>query len=308
MQCKCNILHGMVCIYVFVYLRILAGAVAVGSFSRVHVFSDCLSFVRIAKRLAWDWHRGRRPRMPTKHRDLWQYFWRHLSRCHQGQVEFSWVPAHRALGQLVGREAFEAQLNAVADAEAKSVLAAFVQRSEAYRTYVEKFQVREVCARKLASLHSAIAYRAVAGLNSSPQVDSPSWSAADFQLDHPVGISLLGRVGSFGHLEYLSRLERFFAEVRWSPTSGVGRLVDTSWIELFVLCARALGVLPPVWTGVRWALIRSVARCSSCVELGLAFRPAGVVGRFFHGDADSSEFVFLAGRATSLGSVRVPFL
>ena len=244
--------------------EILAGAVAVGSFSRVHVFSDCLSFVRIAKRLAWDWHEGRRPRMPTKHRDLWQYFWRHLSRCHQGQVEFSWVPAHRALGQLVGREAFEAQLNAVADAEAKSVLAAFVQRSEAYRTYVEKFQVREVCARKLASLHSAIAYRAVAGLNSSPQVDSPPWSAADFQLDHPVGISLLGRVGSFGHLEYLSRLERFFAEVRWSPTSGGGRLVDTSWIELFVLCARALGVLPPVWTGVRWALIGEDSVATVC--------------------------------------------
>ena len=184
---------------------------------------------------------------------------------------------------------------------------------------------------------------AVAGTGSPSRDDPPSWTSADFQLDHPVGIALLGRVGPFGHPEYLSKLETFFSEVRWSPTSGSGRLVDTSWIELFVLCTRATGVLPPVWTGVRWALVgedsvatvcnkefvslfriwrrairvigvqgffadRLVARCCSCVELGLAFRPSGVAGRFWHSEADSSEFVFLAGRATSLGSVRVPFL
>ena len=323
--------------------EVLAGAVAVGAFSKVHVYSDCLSFVRIARRLANDWCEGRRPRMPSKHRDLWQYFWKHLTKCDQGNVEFSWVPSHQALGQLMGREAFEAQHNAVADAEAKSVLEAFVRRSEAYRTYVEKFQVRETCAKKLASLHAAIAYRAVAGTGSPSRDDPPSWTGADFQLDHPVGIALLGRAGPFGHPEYLSKLETFFGEVRWSPTSGSGRLVDTSWIELFVLCTRATGVLPPVWTGVRWALVgedsvatvcnkefvslfriwrkairvigvqgffadRLVARCCSCVELGLAFRPSGVAGRFWHAEADSSEFVFLAGRATSLGSVRVPFL
>ena len=323
--------------------EVLAGAVAVGSFSKVHVFSDCLSFVRIARRLVSDWGNGRRPRMPSKHRDLWQYFWRHLARCDQGNVEFSWVPSHQAIGQLVGREAFEAQHNAVADAEAKSVLAAFVQRSEAYRSYVETFQCREICAKKLASLHAAIAYRAVAGVGGPSRTDPPSWTSADFLLDHPIELALGGRQGPFGHSEYLSRLETFFSEVRWSPTSGGGRLVDTSWIELFVLCTRAIGVLPPVWTGVRWALVgedsvatvcnkefvslfrirrkairvigvqglfadRVVARCCSCVELGLAFRPSGVVGRFLHGEADSSEFVFLSGGATSLGSVRVPFL
>ena len=193
--------------------EVLAGAVAVGSFSKVHVFSDCLSFVRIARRLASDWCDGRRPRMPSKHRDLWQYFWRHLTRCDQGNVEFSWVPSHQALGQLVGREAFEAQHNAVADAEAKSVLAAFVQRSEAYRSYVERFQFREICAKKLASLHAAIAYRAVAGAGGPPRTDPPSWTSADFRLDHPIGLALCGRAGPFGHPEYLSKLETFFSEV-----------------------------------------------------------------------------------------------
>lgn len=113
--------------------ELLAGGVAVGAFSKVQVFSDCLSFVRIARRLANDWQAGRRPRMPSKHRGLWQYFWRHhLTRCDIGQVDFQWIPAHGAMGNLVGREAFEARLNDVADSEAKGVLAAFVRRSEAY--------------------------------------------------------------------------------------------------------------------------------------------------------------------------------
>ena len=50
-----------------------------------------------------------------------------------------------------------------------------------------------------------------------------------------------------------------------------------------------------------------MARCSSCVELGLAF-PLGWLGAFVAvSRTDSSEFVFLAGRATSLRSVRAPF-
>ena len=81
--------------------------------------------------------------------------------------------------------------------------------------------------------------------------------------------------------------------------------------ELFVISTRALGVLPPIWTGVRWALFgeddvatvcnieflplfriwqravlvigvrdlfadRLVTRCRSCVDLGLAFMPSGI--------------------------------
>ena len=60
--------------------ELLAGSVALGSFSQVRVISDCLSFVRIATRLLHDFQRDMRPRMPSKHRDLWQYFWRHLIR------------------------------------------------------------------------------------------------------------------------------------------------------------------------------------------------------------------------------------
>ena len=51
-----------------------------------------------------------------------------------------------------------------------------------------------------------------------------------------------------------------------------------------------------------------MTRCSSCVELGYAFRPSGVAGRFAHSDASCSEVEFLASGASSLGSVRVPFL
>ena len=51
-------------------------------------------------------------------------------------------------------------LNAVADSEAKSVLASFVNRSEAYRVDVEEYRFRGICVKKLASLHAAIAFRA----------------------------------------------------------------------------------------------------------------------------------------------------
>ena len=48
----------------------------------------------------------------------------------------------------------------MADSEAKSVLASFVNRSEAYRVDVEEYRFRGICVKKLASLHAAIAFRA----------------------------------------------------------------------------------------------------------------------------------------------------
>ena len=69
-----------------------------------------------------------------------------------------------------------------------------------------------------------------------------------------------------------------------------------------------IGTSPGSSSVYAWSDQGRVTRCSSCVELGLAFRPSGVEGRSWHPDATSSEFACLAGRATSLGSVRVPFL
>ena len=233
-------------------------------------------------------------------------------------------------------------MNDRADAEAKSVLQDFVGRSNAYSLLVDAYKAREYDAKKLASLHASIAFRSVAVIAGSPAVDRCSLSGEAFTLDHPA--LLVWPVNSvFCHEGYLARLRDFFEEVQWSPSSGGQLLSDPSWVELFVLSTRDVGVLPPIWTGVRWALFgeddvatvcniefvslyriwkraivaigvrdlfsdRLVTRCSSCVELGFAFRPSGVAGRFAHSDASSSEVEFLASGASSLGSVRVPFL
>ena len=50
-------------------------------------------------------------------------------------------------------------------------------------------------------------------------------------------------------------VERFFREAAWAPSSGNGVLKDTSYLELYLLCTRAVGVLPPVYICDRWQLI-----------------------------------------------------
>ena len=234
-------------------------------------------------------------------------------------------------------------MNDKADSAAKAVLQSFVDRCGAYRQYVVAYHQRETDARRLASLHAAMAFRAVAHSQPANTSDFVPLEEIAFSLDHPVQLELPEGDCNFCHSGYITKLCDYFREVQWSPSSGNGLLRDTSWVELFVLSTRGLGVLPPIWTGTKWALFgeddvatvcnieflplfrvwrkavsvigvrelfsdQLVARCSSCVELGFAFRAAGVLGHFSHPNSTSSEVCYLARGATSLGSVRVPLL
>lgn len=55
--------------------ELLAGAVAFTSFTRLHLFSDCKAFVKVASRLLQAAQEGRSPALPSEHRDLWGMFW-----------------------------------------------------------------------------------------------------------------------------------------------------------------------------------------------------------------------------------------
>ena len=54
---------------------------------------------------------------------------------------------------------------------------------------------------------------------------------------------------------YFGLVDRFFREAVWAPSSGNGSLRDTSYLELYLLCTRAVGVLPPVYVGDDWQLV-----------------------------------------------------
>eukprot|EP00438_Fugacium_kawagutii_P007144 Skav235458 [mRNA] locus=scaffold2803:11858:16510:- [translate_table: standard] len=77
------------------WAELLAGSIAFASHRAVHLYSDCLAFVKCAKRLLLASQEGVRPVLPQRHLDLWTYFWISLQGADSSQCSVTWVPAHR---------------------------------------------------------------------------------------------------------------------------------------------------------------------------------------------------------------------
>ena len=322
--------------------ELLAGAVAVGAFHHVTVFSDCWAFVRKATRLLDRRANGLAVTLPKSHRDLWEMFWANVTSA-SGPVVIRWTPAHRKVEQLSGDEKWKALHNQFADVQAKQACADFVERCPAYVELVEDYFRREGVARNILKFHAQVAYRFV-----KPQA---SEHASDKDLDNLAtldgdGQGLVLPVGNFDDSfcpRYFGLVDRFFREATWAPASGNGILTDTSYLELYLMCTWAVGVLPPVYIGDRWQLVDEgraaaasdldglrlfrtwrkvfdkwqlavgsplvkVGHCRSLGELGLKVSGAGVEGRFSHPLASVHEVGRACGGATTLGGLSVPFL
>ena len=318
--------------------ELLAAAVPAGSYRNVVIHSDCWALVRKAGRMLRRLQIGLPVALPKAHRDLWELFWRHAS-ADQCSVKLIWTPAHRNIQTLTGLERWKALRNQYADCQAKNACASFVERCPAYSELVSSFLRREEIARKVLKFHAQVAYRFV-----SPRV-SENCGVGDLDgLVVPDGVSIALELpvadfsGTFCP-RYFQLVDR---EVSWLSTTGNGSLKDTSFLELYILCTRVVGLLPPVFIGQGWELFdegRAAAasdldslrlyrtwrkvfdkwclsvgspfvkaeHCLSLSLLGVKIVGAGVEGRFLHPLASIHEVGRVCGGATTLGGTSVPF-
>ena len=230
--------------------ELLAAAVPAGSYRNVVIHSDCWALVRKAGRMLRRLQIGLPVTLPKAHRDLWELFWRHAS-ADQCSVKLIWTPAHRNIQTLTGLERWKALRNQYADCQAKNACASFVERCPAYSELVSSFLRREEIARKVLKFHAQVAYRFV-----SPRV-SENCGVGDLDgLVVPDGVSIALELpvadfsGTFCP-RYFQLVDR---EVSWLSTTGNGSLKDTSFLELYILCTRVVGLLPPVFIGQGWEL------------------------------------------------------
>ena len=321
--------------------ELLAGAVAAGMFHVLTIYSDCWAFVRRAARMLDRFRRNLRVSLPKAHRDLWDMFWQNVT-APRVEVYVVWTPAHRQVLKLTGNERWKALHNDCADKFARKTCTDFVDKCPSFRKLVADFHVREKHARGILKYHAQVAYRFVAPRD-RPRVEVSEGPVVC--LDEPSGTLPLVPV-DFSEAfcpRYLGLLHSFFSEATWAPSSGQGRLVDTSFVELFVLCTRACGLLPPIRWGNEWRLVDEdqafaacdldclrlfrtwrkafsvwhgtvgcpfelVSKASSLSLLGVSIVCAGVAGRFLHPLSSSYEVGRVCGSATSLGGMAVPFL
>ena len=279
--------------------------------------------------------------LPKAHRDLWDLFWHHAT--DPGvRVDVVWTPAHRQVQKLAGVERWRAMRNDCADRYARKTCTDFVDKCPSFRKLVSDFHVREKHARRILKYHAQVAFR-FAAPRVCPRVDVSVGNVVG--LDEPAcPLPLVPCDFSESFCpRYLGLLHSFFSEAAWAPSSGQGQLVDTSFVELFVLCTRALGLLPPVrwcdewrlfdedqafavsdldclrlyrtwrkafsvWHGTVGCPLNLVSKTSSLPLLGVSIVSAGVAGRFLHPLSSSYEVGRVCGSATSLGGMTVPFL
>ena len=233
--------------------ELLAAAVAAAWFSKAHIFSDCWALVRKANRLLSRHNLGLLVSLPKSHRDLWSKFWTAVTApgC---DIRVSWTPAHRSVLKLEGTERWRTVHNDFADQHAKKVCSGFVAACSPYRCLVELFHIRESHANKILRYHAQVAYRCVqlrsqgeVRVGTDPNIceldGGDAWELPEVDF------------GNTFLPEYFVKVDRFFREVNWAPSSGGGTLTDTSLLELYLLCTHAIGILPPVVFGGRWRFV-----------------------------------------------------
>lgn len=134
--------------------ELLAGAVAFSSFNRLHLFSDCKAFVRVATRLLLAAQAGRCPSLPREHRDLWGLFWLGLAGAVASDYSITWVPAHRDYRKLSGMERVHAWFNHCVDQVANQ--SARLSSTPLHRDLVAQVQLLTQAATQLATYQAGV--------------------------------------------------------------------------------------------------------------------------------------------------------
>ena len=192
-----------------------------------------------------------------------------------------WTPAHRALSTLEGHELWLAEGNASADNAARALLKHFCDSSGDYRKHVDRFFLREACAKRVLRYHR------------SPT--SGNGALADTSL---VELCMLCT-------RVTGCLPPVLCAGQWRIVGldDIATVSDFDFKRLFCSWKRVFGGL--IGEGLPF---ERVDHALSFGRLGIRLSGGGVSGRFTHPLACSQEFVDLCGSSPTLGGVRLPFL
>eukprot|EP00438_Fugacium_kawagutii_P000813 Skav235098 [mRNA] locus=scaffold711:123242:131735:- [translate_table: standard] len=236
--------------------ELLAGAVAFASYREVHLFSDCLAFVKVARRLLLAAQRGQDPVFPSTHLDLWTFFWVSLQGTTAANCAITWVPSHRDYRKLSGMERVHAWFNGCADKVARE--SARLAICPLFRDLVAQVDLLNQAATQLASYQAG-----VAKIFANEKIEPP---ACDPILPGDLLPQAAVRVPSEVVLDFSSvpcpsfarQLLQWLLSLRWTPSAvdPVSRQIwsDTSFLELFWAFVWSTGVLPPFRHDGAWVL------------------------------------------------------
>eukprot|EP00438_Fugacium_kawagutii_P008453 Skav217434 [mRNA] locus=scaffold1729:263093:266058:+ [translate_table: standard] len=214
--------------------EVLAGAVAFSSYRRLHLFSDCVAFVRVATRLLASLSSGQQPILPSEHRDLWGMLLLGMQRCDHTHCTVQWVKAHRDYRHLTGMAKVHAWFNQWVDRAANG--AARACATPLYHDLVSQVSLLARAATSMASYQAGVARvfanehiedPAPPSLYTQPLVFQDLVSAPCQELDYSGTPSPT----------FSRSLHRWLTSLQWSSfaldPSQATTWTDTSWLELF---------------------------------------------------------------------------
>ena len=325
--------------------ELLAGAVALRSFDRVTLFSDCRAFVLVAQRLIQAKRQGKALSPPRENLDLWAYFLESLDGLDVSNSEVCWIKGHGPYQSQTGLAKVHAWFNHWADRVANTTVLQ-VASHPLFQDLCTSYKTSAVLARDLAS------YQAGVGMIFAGEHDAPTPVTVPCFVD----VKPLGQASSVTvtvevippapRPDFASLLVRwlcglsFVAQVDFVP---IGVLGDMSWVELFWVFLHTTGVVPPFRFNGKWVclqddvsfvfvlppfleLFRSWKRhldvllCSTlvvpwvkCVPrvgslglLGARFHAAGFVGRFQVSLECAQEFATQLCAAPRVSALKLP--
>eukprot|EP00438_Fugacium_kawagutii_P005711 Skav208065 [mRNA] locus=scaffold936:122039:130199:+ [translate_table: standard] len=236
--------------------ELLAGAVAFASHQEVHFFSDCLAFVKVARRLLLAAQRGLDPVFPLTHLDLWTFFWVCLQGATVASCAITWVPSHKDYRKLSGIERVHAWFNGCVDKIARE--SARLAICPLFLDLVAQVDLLRQAATQLASFQAGVA-KIFANERTETPDREPSLPG-DLVPQAPVQVpsEVVLDFSSVPCPSFARQLLQWLLSLRWTPSAidPASRQIwsDTSFLELFWAFVWSTGVLPPFRHDGAWVL------------------------------------------------------
>eukprot|EP00438_Fugacium_kawagutii_P004973 Skav222404 [mRNA] locus=scaffold4422:467384:476455:+ [translate_table: standard] len=236
--------------------ELLAGAVAFASHREVHLFSDCLAFVKVARRLLSAAQRGVSPVFPPAHLDLWTYFWVCLRGATVANCAITWVPSHKDYRKLSGLERVHAWFNGCVDKIARETAKQAV--CPLFCDLVAQVDLLRQAATQLASFQAG-----VAKIFANEKIELPDREISlpgDLVPQEPIRVppEVVLDLSSVPCPSFARQLLQWLLALRWSPSAldpaSQQLWSDTSYLELFWAFVWSTGVLPPFRHDGAWVL------------------------------------------------------
>eukprot|EP00438_Fugacium_kawagutii_P016749 Skav228882 [mRNA] locus=scaffold2395:202260:205295:+ [translate_table: standard] len=236
--------------------ELLAGSIAFASHRAAHLYSDCLAFVKCAKRLLLASQDGVRPVLPQRHLDLWTFFWISLQGADSSQCSVTWVPAHRDYRLQQGMARAHSWFNGCVDKVAREASRSAI--CPLFSGLASQVDLLRQAAVQLATFQAGVAKLfANEDFTFSPRSSTYSGNLvplAPLQLPsafHPdlsaVPCPTFARdlASWLGTLQWTASARDPSSDVLWT---------DTSFLELFWAFVWSTGVLPPFRHDGVWVL------------------------------------------------------